>query len=119
MFDQHFSEFIWLDEAPGAGAKDHSHGNSCDKSREGTTVEPGSWCQAQPQRPIEGMGRLSHCGPLCEVTIVSLSSWGEMHILTIFIIYLIEQKNFSEEMGPCCLQPLNSWCPGKSSLGQT
>lgn len=79
-------------------------------------MEPGSWCQAQPQRPIEGMGRLSHCGPLCEVTIVSLSSWGEMHILTIFIIYLIEQKNFSEEMGLCCLQPLNSWCPGKSSL---
>lgn len=79
-------------------------------------MEPGSWCQAQPQRPIEGMGRLSHCGPLCEVTIVSLSSWGEMHILTIFIIYLIEQKNFSEEMGLCCLRPLNSWCPGKSSL---
>lgn len=106
---------------PGAGAGGHSHGGSCDQSREGTGVEPGSWCRAQPQRPIEGEGGPSHCGPLCEMTIVSLSSWAEMHILAIFIIYLIEQKNFSEEVGLCCLQPLNPWCPGtseKSSLGQ-
>lgn len=62
-------------------------------------MEPGSWCWAQPQRPIEGEGGPAHCGPLCEMTIVSLSSWAEMHILAIFIIYLIEQKNFSEEVG--------------------
>ena len=49
------------------------------------------------QKPLGPRGLPPH-----DMTMGPLSSWEERHILTIFIICLIEYKNFYEKAGRRC-----------------
>ena len=76
-----------LDQALSTGVHGLSHGGSCTTSREGTRMR-----RSATQHGHKGQFRNSEVPPgrrlpPCNVTIGSLSSWEERHILTVFMIH--------------------------------